>query len=139
MVMFGCNKMINTEIEAGKLLEADKAFALYSQENGAADAFKQYLLSDALQLPDGREPLFGRDTIYTLMMPDDGYQLLWEPQFAEVSNAGDMGYTWGLYTYLYVNENGDSVSSKGKYLNVWKKDNDNNWKVIVDMGNSNPK
>lgn len=28
--------------------------------------------------------------------------------------------------------------SHGKYLNIWEKDADGNWKVAVDMGNSSP-
>ena len=138
VTLTGCNDMIDTKLEAENLLNADKAFAQYSKENGAADAFKMYLLPEAFQLPSGQEPIFGRDAICKLMTPDDDYQLLWEPQSAEVSKAGDMGYSWGIYTYIYKNEAGEKVESVGKYLNVWKKDGDNNWKVIVDIGNSSP-
>ena len=72
------------------------------------------------------------------MTPDDNYKLLWQPVDAEVSSGGDMGYTWGNYTYIYLNQEGDSVYSKGKYLNIWKKDDQNRWRVKIDMGNGNP-
>jgi ketosteroid isomerase-like protein len=48
-----------------------------------------------------------------------------------------MGWTWGRYTATSPGENGEMVSSHGKYLNIWIKDDEGNWRVLVDMGNSN--
>ena len=127
IVTCGCNNMNNQTIEIDlekekvNLLNADREFAEYSRKNGAAEAFNKFLLPEALQLPNGQQPRYGRDTIFENMKPDDDYELMWEPQEGEVSTNADMGYTWGIYRYIYFNSKGEKVESLGKYLNVWKK------------------
>ena len=48
-----------------------------------------------------------------------------------------MGWTWGIYTITFQTDSGE-VTGQGKYLNVWKKDAEGNWRVLIDMGNQNP-
>ncbi|MDI6780166.1 MAG: DUF4440 domain-containing protein [Bacteroidota bacterium] len=54
---------------------------------------------------------------------------------AEVSNSGDLGYTWGTYKTKFEGAQGKPLERTGKYLTVWKKQNDGGWKVIADIGN----
>ena len=134
-----CDKTIDTVKEGEKLIQSDREFALFSVENGAAEAFNKYLSVDALELPAGKNPVEGRSIIYDSMKEhQDSYTLDWSPQYAEVSNSGELGYTWGTYTLSYSDESGEEQRSYGKYLNIWKKQNDGSWKVAVDMGNSSP-
>ncbi len=120
------------------LLEVDREFAETSTQKGAAEAFNEFLSENALQLPNGQNPIIGRNAIYEGMKNSPlTYSLEWIPQDGEVSEFGDLGFTWGIYTFAWQDENGKRNESKGKYLNVWKKIN-NEWKVIVDMGNQNP-
>ena len=49
-----------------------------------------------------------------------------------------MGWTWGKYIMTSTDSEGNPVTRKGKYLNVWKKQNDGLWKVVVDIGNVEP-
>ena len=128
----------NNEQDRLKLLETDIEFSETSRVRGAAEAFKLYLTEDALQLPHNAEPIFGRDKIYENMLAGPKVTLTWQPQRAEVSASGDMGYTWGNYQAKWKNEDGQEQTGQGKYLNVWKKQAGENWKVIVDMGNHSP-
>ncbi len=64
--------------------------------------------------------------------------LAWQPQFAQVASSADMGWTWGNYQYSYDNAEGERGIAHGKYLNVWRKDAERGWIVLVDMGNSSP-
>jgi ketosteroid isomerase-like protein len=66
----------------------------------------------------------------------ESYTLDWQPQHVTVSAAGDLGYTWGSYTVMPKSGPGDI--SHGKYLNVWQKEENGQWRVLVDMGNDNP-
>ena len=130
---------IDNEAEKEILLQTDKEFAKFSVENGAATAFNQYLTEDALELPAGRNPIEGRENIVKLMNEGkDTYTLDWSPQVAEVSKSGELGYTWGFYTLTYNDENGKEQRNYGKYLNIWKKQLNGDWKVAVDMGNQSP-
>ncbi len=118
---------------AEELLEADQAFAQASLDHGAAEAFHRYLTPDALSLPHAQLPVTGRAAITADMQGD--YTLAWEPQHAEVARSGELGWTWGTYSVLLP---GGEISSRGKYLNIWRKNASGQWRVAVDMGNLNP-
>ncbi len=134
-----CHSEAGRPDEAEKLLATDREFSALSVEKGAAEAFHFYLLPEALQLPHGGLPIFTRDSIYNDMLPADAdFELKWEPQSAEVSGSGDMGYTWGFYTLSAKQYGYKILVRRGKYLNIWKKDDQNQWRVMVDMGNHNP-
>ena len=136
---FSCDQVLNLEKEKQILLDTDKGFARKSLELGAAEAFRLYLDVNAMQLPAGSNPRYGLDSIYTIMKQSDGsYQLAWEPQQAEVSLSADMGWSWGRSTLIYSEEDGIQKKLYGKYLNVWKKQKDGSWKVLVDLGNQSP-
>ena len=132
----GCKNNPGNNLET--LLETDRKFSETSLEKGAAEAFRQFLSEDALQLPAGSNPISGRESIYREMKVSGGnYILEWEPEDGLVSESGELGYTWGFYTIRAPDTSGSSGSRTGKYLNIWKKNKKGSWKVIVDMGNSN--
>ena len=72
------------------------------------------------------------------MKSETEYQLNWIPQHSEVSVSADMGWTWGKYEFNSKDKSGNTITRKGKYLNVWTKQPDGSWKVKVDMGNVEP-
>ena len=144
LVMHNKDKSVNEIIiklrrkymdESEVLLNADKEFAKLSLDKGAAIAFKEYLAEDAKQFPAGSLPVIGNENIFNGMKDyNESHVLEWEPQEAEVSVSGDMGYSWGFYKSYSKSE--PEKIKEGKYVNVWKKI-DGKWKVIVDIGNSN--
>ena len=139
IIAFSCEQQTSVANEKLSLMQADSSFAKMSEETNAAEAFKAYLAENAMQMPEGRDPVVGRDAIYERMSKNaDKYVLTWEPQDGEVAKAGDMGWTWGNSTFTWTDENGVEQSSFGKYLNVWKKQADGTWKVLVDIGNESP-
>ena len=138
-VIAACEPRFDLEKEQLKLMQTDIEFSNKSVEVGAAEAFNQYLDADAVQLPAQADPVVGRESIYARMRTSSNrYVLQWEPKKAEVSGSGDMGYTWGTYTVTSEDEKGLKSTSYGKYLNVWKKQNDGSWKVLIDIGNQSP-
>ena len=129
--------IIDLDAEANALLEVDRAFAALSNETNPKTAFAAYMAPDGMMLPRSSDgAIEGYDSVIAVFGEDGdpGYQLLWQPQFAEVAEAGDMGWTWGQYQVVVNGENVDT----GKYINVWKKQADGSWKVRVDMGNQRP-
>lgn len=128
---------IDIAAETRALMDADVAFAELSGSSTPKQAFATYMAPDGMMLPRGSQgAVEGTENIADLFGPDGdpGYQLLWQPQFAEVAAAADMGWTWGQYQVVV-----DGVeTSSGKYVNVWKKQPDGTWKVRVDVGNQRP-
>lgn len=139
LILFSnCGEKPDMQKESEILLKTDIEFAKTSLLKGAAEAFNTYLSDSAIQMPHGSEPIIGRENIYSSMKSgDENYTMEWEPQHAEVSAGGDMGWTWGNYKMTRQVE-GETKYSYGKYVNVWKKQNDGAWKVIVDIGNKSP-
>jgi ketosteroid isomerase-like protein len=135
-IAIGCQTSIDVERENARLLQTDIEFSKKSVEVGAAEAFNMYLADSAIQLPAGGGPVMGRQSISSGMQGN--YALQWEPKKAEVSASGDLGYTWGTYTVTTEDQNGQKKTSYGKYLDVWKKQNDGSWRVLIDIGNQSP-
>jgi ketosteroid isomerase-like protein len=64
------------------------------------------------------------------------FKLVWHPDKVGVAHSGDLGYTSGTYDWSYKDASGKTISDKGKYLTVWKKQVDGSWKVLFDMFNT---
>lgn len=123
---------------AEEMLEADRAFAAMAGKEGVAAAFVAYAGQDVRMFPDGGAPYQGRDALIEQFSSwPKGARLDWTPIEAVAAGSGDFGFTWGRYVYSAVGENGQIVEH-GKYVSVWRKGPDGAWKVIADIGNSNP-
>ncbi len=55
----------------------------------------------------------------------------------EVARSGDLAYQTGKYELTLLDSNGKAVKSSGKWVVVWKKQQDGSWKAIVDIDNPN--
>ncbi|MFZ0796298.1 MAG: DUF4440 domain-containing protein [Terriglobales bacterium] len=64
------------------------------------------------------------------------YKITWHPNKAGIARSGDLGYTSGTYEMSFKDASGKTISDKGKYLMVWKKQADATWKVLFDTSNS---
>jgi ketosteroid isomerase-like protein len=140
-VVAGCSgrESVDVTTEAQRLLETDRDFSAASVQHGAAEAFRMYLDENAAMFSDGRHPVHGRDSIYDIMKPgEQGYVLEWTPRAADVAQSGEMGWTWGEYTVTAKGSDGEQSMSWGKYVNVWKKNAEGEWKVVADIGNESP-
>lgn len=131
---------IDVGAERASLIQADLDFAELAASAGLAEAYKQYLAEDAVQLPDGDLPIAGRQAIYeniVLAIQSNEFLLTWEPIAAEVSASGDLGYTWGAYFFEAEDEAGEPFSYEGKYVNIWSKRADGSWEIVLDISNQN--
>jgi ketosteroid isomerase-like protein len=117
-----------------RLLQADRDFARLSEESDPKHAFAAYLAPNAIMLPRAGSPVEGYDNAIASFGEKPGYELLWQPQLAEVAASGEMGWTWGIYQVIV---DGKQVSN-GKYVNIWALQADGSWKVRMDMGNQEP-
>ncbi len=64
------------------------------------------------------------------------YRIWWHCKKAQVARSGELGYTSGVYRMSFRDGSGKSSRDRGKYLMIWKKQNDGCWKVLFDMSNS---
>ena len=60
----------------------------------------------------------------------------WKVTKVEVARSGELAYVTGTYELSETDAGGKPSTDKGKYLEVWKKQPDGNWKCAIDMFNS---
>ncbi len=63
---------------------------------------------------------------------DPNFQIHWSPIAAYVSPSGDMGYTYGTGTVTRTASHGELVKLTQPYLSVWKKCDDNQWRIAIE-------
>jgi ketosteroid isomerase-like protein len=124
-------------VEASDLLfRLEAQFAADVAQHGHA-AFLTHFADEGVEVVDGG----GFDNIDAMRKQapwPEGTTLTWTPVKADMAASGDFGYTYGTYVFTSKNKEGKLVASYGKYTSIWKKQKDGEWKVVVDMGNSNP-
>jgi len=116
------------------LVEMEHAFAKAAATKGTRDAFLEFLADDGIIFQPG--PVNGKK-FWTERQPRKGL-LSWEPAFADVSRAGDLGYTTGPWEFR-PNGPDDKPVAFGQYFTIWKKQSDGSWKAALDRGVSTEK
>jgi len=116
------------------LVEMEHAFAKAAATKGTRDAFLEFLADDGIVFQPG--PVNGKK-FWSERQSSKGL-LSWEPAFADVSRAGDLGYTTGAWEYR-PNGPEDQPVAFGQYFTIWKKQRDGTWKAVVDRGVSTEK
>jgi len=71
------------------------------------------------------------------MLGSPGFIISWNPTKVQVGRAGEMAWVSGTYELTMNDASGKPISDRGKYLEVWEKQTDGNWKCAADMWNSN--
>lgn len=115
------------------LVEAERAFSRLSADKGLRTAFLANLAPDAIVFRP--LPVSGRKAYEE--SPEVAAKLTWRPTFAEISRAGDFGYTTGPYEL--VSDRPGSAAQYGHFVSVWRIQPDGSWKVVVDAGSVHPR
>ena len=115
------------------LLETDKAFSRLSEQVGMKAAYIDYIDSNGVILKPGQLPVVGANAIdYLIQQNDTAFSLTRQPQSAVVAASGELGYTYGIFSYrLKTNDS----TQYGTYVSIWKKQSDGTWKFVLDSGN----
>jgi len=130
----GSNPLVQPTLSPGVLLllELDGRFS-QAVAAGGGKTFSTWFADDAVTLNNGRPAIFGRSAISAQAQWDPkDYQLTWTPQGAQMGPSNDMGYTWGHYEGHSKDKNGEPVVISGRYVTIWKKVSDGNWKVSLE-------
>jgi ketosteroid isomerase-like protein len=120
--------MADLRAQWNSLVEAERSFARTSVAAGTKDAFLSVLADDSIifrpQAVSGRK--------WMSDSPGTSSRLTWEPEFADISRAGDLGYTTGPWE-LRPNPSGPPAAF-GHYVTLWRKQSTGTWKVELDIG-----
>lgn len=134
VVLFSCkNDADLREKSKMEIMKTEKEFAKMVNEDGIKEAFLQYADENAV-LNRNNSIIKGYDSIKAHFdhIDKSGVKLEWSPDFVDVSSSGDLGYTYGAYTYSMIDSAGETTESKGIFHTVWKKQKDGSWKFVWD-------
>ncbi|MGB8507334.1 MAG: DUF4440 domain-containing protein [Pyrinomonadaceae bacterium] len=116
------------------VVEAERAFSRTAGERGIKDAFIAFAAPDGVVFR--RAAVNARET-WLATNPAPAGLLSWQPIYADVSRAGDLGYTTGPFEFR-AHATDKDAQGNGHYVTLWRKQPDGSWKFEVDMGIQHP-
>ncbi len=115
----------NRTKDLASVAAAERAFSKLSVDSATQLAFDRYLTPDALIF----RPRAVRALEYRRKNPMPAALVLtWEPEYADVSRAGDLGYTTG--TWASGSRRIEQDPKFGQYLTIWRKQADGKYLAV---------
>lgn len=122
------------KVDTAEIVRAEKAFETMAAEKGIAEAF-WFFADSAAVIKRGQDSLiFGKEAIRHFYSAPyfKTATVKWAPDFVNISESGDMAYTYGKYTWSAADSSGAVQESKGAFHTVWKRQSDGSWKYVWD-------
>ena len=120
--------MADLKTQWSSLVDAEKTFAKTSVAKGTKDAFLSALDDQSVIFRPRAVP--GRKWFQENPAPPA--QLSWEPEYADIAAAGDLGYTTGPWEVRRTPQ--DQPAGFGHYVTLWRKPAGGDWKIAIDIG-----
>ena len=118
---------------ADVLIDADLAFGRDANSRGL-EGWMAWFAEDSTVFPSSGPPAAGKAAVraYYESIKFDPRALKWKPLRAEL--VGDLGYTWGTWSWTDSGPDGKPKTATGKYMTIWRRQKDGSWKVEADIG-----
>ncbi len=140
VLFFGCQSTyIDQEAEAQNLLEISKEWA-EAAKSADAEQTLSFWSKDAVVMTEGMGIIKGHDQIREMLESEEGadVEFFWNPTEAYVSKGGDLGYVLNKVYIKMQDSLGNDIKSFHKGVEIWKKEEGDSWKCVVDIMNSDP-
>ena len=126
-----------TESPLHSMVATERAFSQASADKGTRDSFLMFIADDGILFRPSA--VLGKQWLLEHPVPlvDNRPLLSWQPTFADIAAAGDMGYTWGPWEYRQ-NMNDQKPTAFGHFITMWKRQADGAWRFAIDLGVSHP-
>jgi ketosteroid isomerase-like protein len=124
-------KSVETANALEGLVDRDRMMSVATVDLGLAKAFHAFASPEVRLYRNASLPFVGREAAIGALSKTKG-QFVSHPINAEVSRAGDLGYTHGTYE---LSDDGKKVFERGSYVRIWKKQGDR-WLVVLDVTNA---
>lgn len=110
------------------LVECERAFAADVESSGIRAGFLKWLSPKGVVFQPG--PQNGQKA-YSAARPGPA-RLGWQPEFAAISEAGDLGWTTGPWAWRA--DRGRKDEAWGEYLSLWRRGGDGRYLAVLDVG-----
>ena len=137
MLLICCSKKaetLNPETLKAEVAKAEDDFKNMAQSKGIQEAFYTFADSNAVIKRDNDSLIEGKEAIKTYFNDPKfrNASVTWKANFIEVSNDGNLAYTYGKYIWTATDSLGAKKDFKGRFHTVWKKQKDGTWKYVWD-------
>jgi ketosteroid isomerase-like protein len=98
-----------------------------------------YYSDDAIVLPPNATRGTTKEAIRNIwkdLLASPGLVITWRPERVQLGKFGEMACVSGAYELKINDTTGKPTNDRGKYLEVWERRSDGNWKCVADMWNS---
>jgi ketosteroid isomerase-like protein len=98
-----------------------------------------YYSEDAIVLPPNAVAAATKEMIRNVwkdILAAPGLVITWKPVKVKLGGSGDMAWVSGTYELIMNDAGGKPINDHGKYLEIWERQVDGNWKCSADMWNS---
>lgn len=128
----GPDAMKSREKFKSELFAVEEDFSAMAQSEGIAKAFV-FFAADSAVLLRKNKLVKGKASIQSqyASLPA-GVTLKWKADFADVAASGDLGYTYGKFTYTSTDSLGKITRNEGIFHTVWKRQPDGKWRFVWD-------
>lgn len=135
LLLFALKAQAQTPLQ--EMVQTEQAFSRMAAEKNTRDAFMEFIADDGLLFRptavNGKKWMNEHP-----VPPSDKHPLLaWQPSFAGMSAAGDLGFTTGPWEFK-EDVKDEKPSGYGHFVTLWKKQPDGKWRFVVDLGINHP-
>jgi ketosteroid isomerase-like protein len=99
------------------------------------DEFISFLDEDVVWLFCNHPKLHGKEAVRAFFIrayENNPFTFTWTPDKIEVSNSGELGYTYGTYSLVFLGSAELQPEIIRDYATVWRKQSDDEWKVVLE-------
>jgi ketosteroid isomerase-like protein len=128
---------VRVRASAVDLIAADRAFYKSTSEKGL-EGWLSWFAEDAVVFPTRGPIVEGLPAIKKLYEETkfSPKGLSWKPKRAIIADSGELGYTYGVASWEQKGADGKITVHHGKYMTVWRRQDDGSWKVVADIGDA---
>jgi ketosteroid isomerase-like protein len=133
--LLGCSQ----QTDDGGTAELEAAIDAFYAAVEAGDAETRIALFsiDALMMPNHWTPWRSKEEIAEVIRSGEGWVFkLRDREVLDMDISGDLAYTVNSYYYTYHAEDDEPQWHKTKNVHIWKRDDAGQWKLHVDIWNS---
>jgi ketosteroid isomerase-like protein len=137
----GCAASPNTSGDVQAVLARDREWARVAATSRNVDSVVAYWTDDARVVLPGEAVLAGKPAIRAMIegtMKIPGFHVTWMPDSAVVSRSGDLGYSYGTNAFTVPDSTGKLLTTRGRYITVWRKGTDGQWRCSEDYSSPSP-
>ncbi len=134
----GCAPSVDVEAErsALRMLEEEALRIAQAQD---AERWAELYADDTTVFPPNAPVVHGKQAVremFSELFSAPGFAIDFPVTEVEVARAGDLGYVVGTYEITVDDAEGNPATDRGKWIVIWKKQPDGNWRVVEDIWNS---